>query len=120
MGFNPVRFVESVTSQFRRYQLTAFPIANRRLAAQARALLGDDLVGSSPLVRGPYVSLARQFEDGPSLAELVAQHRIHPVVANVAEHPRLFAHQSDVLDAVGRGKNVIVSTGTGSGKTESF
>ena len=45
MGFNPVRFVESVTSQFRRYQLTAFPIANPRLAAQARALLGELSLG---------------------------------------------------------------------------
>ena len=40
MALNPVRFTRSVTEEFRRYQLTAFPIADPRLAEQARRMLG--------------------------------------------------------------------------------
>ena len=40
MALNPIHFTAQVTEEFRRYQLTAFPIADPRLAAQASALLG--------------------------------------------------------------------------------
>src|SRR4051794_8121776 len=120
MALNPVRFTRSVTEEFRRYQLTAFPIADPRLAAQASALLGAGAFKDSPLTKGPYVSLARGFREGATLPALVDEGLIHPALPGVAEFPSLFAHQEDTLRAALGGKHVLVSTGTGSGKTESF
>ena len=40
MALNPIQFAGQVIEEFRRYQLTAFPIADPRLAIQASALLG--------------------------------------------------------------------------------
>jgi len=119
MAINPVQFSRQVVDEFRRYQLTAFPIADPRLAAQASALLGDNAF-ESPLTRGPFVSLARGFKEGATLGQLVEEGLVHPALSGVAEFPSLFAHQEETLRAVLAGKNVLVSTGTGSGKTESF
>src|SRR5690606_14944982 len=120
MALNPIPFTREVTEQFRRYQLTAFPIADPNLAAQARALLGAGAFRASPLAKGPYVSVARAFRPGAALADLAAEGAIHPALATVAEYPSLFAHQEKTLRAVLAGKHVLISTGTGSGKTESF
>jgi DEAD/DEAH box helicase len=120
LTLNPVRFTRSVTDEFRRYQLTAFPIADPRLAAQASALLGASAFRASPLTKGPYVSLARALAQGASLSELAAEGVIHDALPGIAEFPQLFAHQEQTLRAVGDDKHVLVSTGTGSGKTESF
>lgn len=120
MALNPVRFTRSVTEEFRRYQLTAFPMADPRLAAQASALLGAGAFRTSPLTKGPYVSLARALAQGASLADLASEGVIHPALAGIAEFPQLFAHQEQTLRAVKDGMHALVSTGTGSGKTESF
>jgi ATP-dependent helicase YprA (DUF1998 family) len=120
MALNPVRFTHSVTEEFRRYQLTAFPLADPRLAEQANELLGSGAFKSSPLTKGPYVSLARALAQGASLADLVTRGLIHPAIPGIVDFPRLFAHQEQTLRAVAAGKHVLISTGTGSGKTESF
>ena len=120
MALNPIQFTRQVTDEFRRYQLTAFPLADPRLADQARTLLGTGAFNRSPLTKGPYVSLARGFAQGATLADLAAQRVIHPTLAGIAEHPSLFAHQEKTLRAALDGSHVLVSTGTGSGKTESF
>ncbi|MDX6690516.1 MAG: hypothetical protein QOG15_1973 [Solirubrobacteraceae bacterium] len=120
MALNPIQFTSQVIEEFRRYQLTAFPIADPRLAAQASALLGAGAFKDSPLTKGPYVSLARGFREGTSLAAMVDEGLIHPALPGVAEFPSVFAHQEETLRAALGGRHVLVSTGTGSGKTESF
>ena len=120
MALNPITFTRQVTDEFRRYQLTAFPLADPRLADQARALLGAGAFEHSPLTRGPYVSLARGFQPGARLEDLATQGVVHPTLATIAQHPSLFTHQEQTLRAALDGSHVLVSTGTGSGKTESF
>lgn len=120
MTLNPIQFTRQVTDEFRRYQLTAFPLADPRLAEQARELLGASAFDRSPLTKGPYVSLARGFASGATVTDLASENVIHPTLAGIAEHPSLFAHQERTLRAALEGNHVLVSTGTGSGKTESF
>jgi ATP-dependent helicase YprA (DUF1998 family) len=120
MALNPIQFSRQVIDEFRRYQLTAFPIADPRLAAQASELLGAGAFRDSPLTKGPYVSLARGFREGATLDALVDEGLVHRALPGVAEFPSLFAHQEETLRAALAGKHVLISTGTGSGKTESF
>ena len=119
MTMNPIAFAEEVNKQFFRYQLTAFPLSDPDLYLQARDMLGKGGEGSQ-LIKGPYISLSRSFEERSSLRELADEGRLHPAVAGIAEHPRMFAHQQAVFDAVKQGRHCLVSTGTGSGKTEAF
>lgn len=120
MAINPIRFAEQVNDQFRRYQLTAFPLADPDLGEQARKLLGEGGFDDSPLVKGPYLSLARAFEQGAEFAQLVRDNVVHPALEGIAPYASMFAHQQRVLEAVKDGYHALVSTGTGSGKTEAF
>jgi len=118
MALNPVHFARKVIDQFLRYQLTAFPITDDYLAQQAQALFRGKV--STPLVKGPYLSLSKSFEFGPRLDELAAEGKVHPALAGIAEFPCMFAHQHKVLAATQAGRHCLVSAGTGSGKTEAF
>jgi len=119
MTLNPISFAHEVNRQFLRYQLTAFPLSDPDLAAQAREMMGG-IGEASQLVKGPYVSLSRSYAEGALLSDLVDLDKLHPAVAGIAEHPRMFAHQEAVFNAAKEGHHCLVSTGTGSGKTEAF
>ena len=120
MTINPIRFAHHVNQQFLRYQLTAFPLSDPDLAEQVRTMLGATGAGGSPLVKAPYVSIARAYKEGEKLIDLERSNRIHPAVAGIAEYPRMFAHQQESFEAVKDGNHCLVTTGTGSGKTEAF
>lgn len=118
MTLNPIRFSQDVNQQFLNYQLTAFAFSDEDLAGQARKMLEGR--GDSPLLKGPYVSISRAYQEGKSLRELSDLGIVHPAVAGIAEYPVLFAHQQDTLEAVKKGRSVLITSGTGSGKTEAF
>src|ERR1700759_1762349 len=104
MALNPIRFSGQVIDEFRRYQLTAFPIADPRLAEQATKLLGAGAFKDSPLTKGPHVSLAGGFREGAPLPALVEEGLVHAALPGVAEFPSLFAHQEETLRAALGGK----------------
>ena len=118
MSLNPIVFTKQILDTFLRYQRTAFPFSDPRLAAQAREMLGESL--TSHLAKGPFVSLSRPFRLGATVASLVADGRLHAGMKGVMPYPTLFQHQEEALLAVKAWKHLIVSTGTGSGKTEAF
>jgi ATP-dependent helicase YprA (DUF1998 family) len=45
---------------------------------------------------------------------------LHSIMPGLIGYPTMYRHQQQVLQAVKAGQHVLVSTGTGSGKTESF
>ena len=58
MAINPIAFARTVNEQFLRYQLTAFPIADEALARQAEESIRGAGARPTPLIKGPYLSLA--------------------------------------------------------------
>jgi len=122
MSLNPVQFARDVIDQFGRYLLTTFPVADERLAAQVRQQMRFTAGGDSLLYKGPYVYLNRPFRPGPAVAELVGQGLLHEVIRSrrVFPYDELHWHQFETVQAVSARHNVILSTGTGSGKTEAF
>ena len=73
MALNPISFTEHVVADFLRYQLTTYPLADVDLHAQMRALLRLEETRSTPLRRGPFVSLSRPFKAGASITRLAAE-----------------------------------------------
>lgn len=122
MALNPIVFTERVVRSFLRYQLTAYPFADVRLHEQMRRLLSLDETRQSPLLKGPYVSLSRPFRQGASVDDLIREGLFHPHMRQriPAEITRVYGHQEDAIRAIRQGKTTLVSTGTGSGKTECF
>ena len=117
---NPIVFTEKVVRDFLRYQLTTYPFAEEGLHAQLRSLLNLTQTRQSPLMRGPFVSLSRPFEQGPAVADLCREGVLHPHMENVVSFPHVFGHQEAAIRAITARKPTLISTGTGSGKTESF
>ncbi|MDY0188746.1 MAG: DEAD/DEAH box helicase, partial [Syntrophus sp. (in: bacteria)] len=122
MALNPIVFTEKVVRSFLRYQLTAYPFADERLHAQMRQLLSLDETRQSPLLKGPYISLSRPFRQGATIEELVREGIFHPHMRYriPAEISRVYGHQEEAIRAIHAGRTTLVSTGTGSGKTECF
>jgi len=117
---NPILFTERVVSDFLKYQLTAYPFADHSLYAQMRSLLNLDETRNSPLLKGPFVGLSKTFEEGAAVADLANQDVFHPHLQRLVDFPNLYGHQEQGVRAIHEGKHTLVSTGTGSGKTETF
>ena len=65
-----------------------------------------------------YISLNKKYKSGQYLSEeLVSGETVD--VFNIKEYP-LYKHQENAIKSISNNKNTVISTGTGSGKTESF
>lgn len=122
MALNPVVFTEKIVRSFLRYQLTAYPFADERLLEQMRGLLSLDATRNSPLLKGPFVSVSRPFRRGAAVDQLIAEGVFHPHMRQriPAEITHVYGHQDEAIRAIHAGQTTLVSTGTGSGKSECF
>ena len=120
MAINPVQFAHNVCDEFLRYIFSAFPITDPDLAHQARKHLKGhtslDMPAGQRTVRLPLGSL-RQGRVGSGMAD---RGTLHPIMPGLIGYPSMWLHQEQVLESVKAGQHVLVATGTGSGKTESF
>ena len=119
MPCNIPQAVHELIGEYRRFLRTSY----RFLDPHLRRQFEDHLAQSEVIVRGPYVTLAREYERGATLSELIEQDRLVPDLkrANwVFGSEPLFRHQELALDAGRAARSFVVTTGTGSGKTEAF
>jgi ATP-dependent helicase YprA (DUF1998 family) len=118
-SFSVIGSVRHVRESYRRFALSTYRLANEKLREQFERHVNE----ADVLVKGPYVTLARDFEPGGNLANLITEGVAHPDVSKLhwsfAQHA-LYKHQERALRASVEGRNVVVKTGTGSGKTEAF
>ncbi len=109
-----------IESDYRRYVGSLMEPREAPLAdALARA------TRSHPIAKGPYLEVTPPYRRGRTIRQLIAEGLL-PAGFDRLGGPALpldrplYAHQEEALRKVRAGRNVIVSTGTGSGKTESF
>ena len=123
LELDPLRTTGQVRETYRRYLLTMYPLQDRALRdAYRTALIG----AVSELVKGPLLEASPPYRLGHSIAELVRDGLLQPGIMRLdsealpIERP-LYRHQERaVLHVVDQGRNAVVATGTGSGKTEAF
>jgi ATP-dependent helicase YprA (DUF1998 family) len=120
MPINPVQFAHSVCDEFLRYIFSEFPLSDPQMESQAKELLKRSSSLDIPLVKGPYLSLSEAFAKGDSIQQMAADGKLHPVMPGLIGYPTMYLHQQEVFEAVRDNHHVLVSTGTGSGKTEAF
>jgi ATP-dependent helicase YprA (DUF1998 family) len=81
------------------------------------------------LYKGPYIDLARRYEEGDTFDTLIREHIVHPdtprCFSKDPEDPtsppvRLYRHQSDAIRSIMSGQNTVITSGTGSGKSFCF
>lgn len=122
---NPIYLTQRLKGALIRYLLTTFDVnrdgENAALHARMRATAEAD----SALVTGPFLELTEPYETGLSIRQLVEAGTLSPKMLSVQKPPipfdaTLYQHQQRATERIAEGHSVIVSSGTGSGKTESF
>jgi ATP-dependent helicase YprA (DUF1998 family) len=119
---DPLHASERIRDEYRRYLLSTFPLRRPDL----QQAFADQLDGRFPLARGPILQASAPYSPGRSVRELVDEGvlserflRLQPEQFPV-DRP-LHQHQEQAIKkAVEERRNLVVATGTGSGKTECF
>jgi ATP-dependent helicase YprA (DUF1998 family) len=112
---------QQVVERYRRYLLTTFEFRDPVLRASF-----EEALNRESLSRGPYIEATPPFRRGRTPRELLGelfQGEEPPdegfLQALFGNRP-LYRHQEEAIRRTVRGQNVVVATGTGSGKTEAF
>ena len=119
MLFRPSESSKKIVDFYRRYMLTTFSTNNEKYNAQLKEALEKE----GAIAEGPYLSMSDPYEKGRSLKKLADEGLLSKDILNIQGfHPErsLYRHQEEAVRKSIEGKNLIVTTGTGSGKTESF
>lgn len=124
--FDPIVASQNLADGFVDYITTTFHIAD----PVYKAGLKQELQKKDFLTKGPYLDMNGSFRTGRSLRQLMDEGLVSPGFATlepVAEKERelkldrpLYLHQEKALLKAKAGNSLIVTTGTGSGKTECF
>lgn len=119
MIFRPTESSNRIVEFYRRYLLTTFATNQATYNYQLKQQLSEDKAISD----GPYISMTDPYEKGKTLRSLASEGLVAPDIVSLDEfHPDrpLYKHQETSILKANNGKNLIITTGTGSGKTESF
>ena len=110
-----------LSATYRRYLRSLLPIRDPALAAA----LADCIAASPLLTKGPLLEATPPYRTGTTLRGLIGEGVLDPAFARLGgpalplDRP-LYLHQEQALRKAAAGRNLVVATGTGSGKTESF
>lgn len=117
--FEPISASQEILDSVERYLRSTFN-PRRRVISQDYERAIENGRQNGDIGGSLFREVRRNFAPGKTLAEFVAENLIHPELTKFTSFP-LFAHQSKALELAScYSRNIIVATGTGSGKTESF
>jgi ATP-dependent helicase YprA (DUF1998 family) len=120
-AITPVGLRDYLQDAFLRYYETAYELRDAGVSAERRELL----LRPGGVFAEPYVELMASYPSSPQtitemFAELGVAEAAGLVGAGLMPFERAFAHQEEALGHALAGRDVVVTSGTGSGKTESF
>lgn len=117
MAFSPVEASKNITDKYYRYLKTSF-----NMGEPYKKEFGD-LIDSNVFAKGPYLDVTDAFCKGHSLTELIEEGILPKSFSRINMNMTrpLYLHQEKAIRKIAQeNRNLVVSTGTGSGKTESF
>lgn len=120
-NIDAIKTAEAIKSTYRRYLQSLLSVRDEKLDRAVRKAIAD----TEMLDKGPYLEATPPYAPGASLRDLVADGTLDKGFAQLASNAlpfdrALYMHQEQSIRKVTAGRNVVVATGTGSGKTESF
>lgn len=118
MSFSPITASRNITEKYYRYLKTTFKMGEPYTKEFERLI--DN---SESFAAGPYLDVTDAFKKGKSIRELISEGILPKSFSKIRmnQDRPLYKHQENAVRKVITEKsNLVVSTGTGSGKTESF
>ena len=118
MAFSPIVAAREIEKKYQRYLATIFTLDDPVYQSQFLKEINRE----ASLAKGPYLDVSDAFRKGETLTQLIDKGILPQAFRRFSLHfdRPLYQHQMDALKKIIDGQNLIVSTGTGSGKTESF
>ncbi|NCB42795.1 MAG: DEAD/DEAH box helicase [Clostridia bacterium] len=118
MAFSPVAASKNLEEKYIRYLKTIFKLNDAIYSHQFE----NELSNKKLLAKGPYLDVTDAFVKGKSISELIKAGVLAEGFSKIKipQTRSLYIHQEKAVLKVQNSKNIVVSTGTGSGKTESF
>ena len=120
MVFDPLTTSKNICDTFRRYILSTFKTNSESYNTQLEEILMRD----DTVVNGPYLQIYHNYPVSVSISELISEGILSKEFFELKYRPffehKLYVHQETAIRKVVGGRNIVVSTGTGSGKTECF
>lgn len=118
MAFSPIQGSELIEQQYKRYLGTMFRLKD----ADYQRQFTEQLSSHGVFVAGPYLDAHDNFATGKTTRQLIGEGVLPKYFLRFGfHHDRpLYTHQEQALTRALTRHNIVVSTGTGSGKTESF
>jgi hypothetical protein len=118
---NPFNATNKIHESYVRYLKTLYPISDPDLRKQFEEILSK----KEEFVKGPYLEATPPYMLGKPLRELIEEGLLSPLFAELGSEELpldrpLYRHQEEAIRKIIKGRNLIVATGTGSGKTEAF
>lgn len=120
-AIDPIATSDGIVETYRRYLGSLLPLRDEQILAQVDTRLAE----AGTVFQGPLLEMTPPFVAGASLQQLVDEGLLasgfprHFSNDLPGDRP-LYLHQERSIRRAVSGRNVIVATGTGSGKTESF
>jgi len=125
--FSPIEASKNIKDEFSGYISTSFHLADKDYAKQ----FVQELSKEGAITKGPYLDIGDSFKSGESIETLIDQGKASPlfrelegnipdVEKEIKINRKLYLHQQKALEKTNAEKNLVVTTGTGSGKTECF
>ena len=115
---NPIERSQYIDARYKEYLKSSFEFGKSDL----QKLFIEELE-KEKLFKGPYVDLSFPFQRGNNLDSLIEEGVVCESFRRLEDinftRP-LYSHQEEAIRHIGSGRSAIITTGTGSGKTESF
>src|SRR5438132_5466881 len=123
---DPIQFQQDLQGTFRRYLYTSNIVCDSEQELQDE--FWSELAKPLRILHGPFVHCTPSYMAAESLAQLIdgrggsrlSKKFLDLPVEHFDPHRLLHLHQVQAIRKAQQGRNVIVATGTGSGKTECF
>jgi ATP-dependent helicase YprA (DUF1998 family) len=118
VSLHPIKALDHVLEEYRDYLRTEF----RAKDASLRAALERELDAPGFLAQEPFFQAHRPFKTGKAWRELPLDVRLAQVMEQRSDSKVAYLHQSEAIQELlsPTPRPVVVTTGTGSGKTEAF
>lgn len=124
--FDPIKASQEIGQSYIDYIQTTFDLADKEYSKEFKSELSKE----GMVAKGPFLDIGGSYETGKTLQDLIADGKVNPLFAELEPAPEakkelklerpLYTHQESALLKARSGQNLVVTSGTGSGKTECF